>query len=45
VAALLFGCQLKVDSQLCTGLEHGSGGIDIVHIHYEETPSENTAEE
>jgi hypothetical protein len=37
--------QFIVCSQFCTGLEHGSRGIATVNIHYQETSSENTAEE
>jgi hypothetical protein len=36
---------LIVGSQFCTRLEHGSRGIDIVNTYYQETSSENTAEE
>jgi hypothetical protein len=36
---------LIVGSQFRTGLEHGSRGIAIVTIRYQETSSENTAEE
>jgi hypothetical protein len=35
--------QLIVSSQFCTGLEHGSRGIAIINIRYQETSSENTA--
>jgi hypothetical protein len=34
-----------VCSHFCAGLEHGSRGMAIVNICYQETSSENTAEE
>jgi hypothetical protein len=34
--------QFVVDSQLCTGLEHGSRGTAIVNVRYQETFSEDT---
>jgi hypothetical protein len=37
--------QLTAGSQFCTGLEHGNRRIAIVNIRYQETSSENTAEE
>jgi hypothetical protein len=33
----------SVESQFCTGLEHGSRGIAIVRSSYQETFSEDTA--
>jgi hypothetical protein len=37
--------QLIVGSQLCVGLEHGSSGIAFVNIGYQETCSDNIAED
>jgi hypothetical protein len=34
--------QLTAGTQYCTGLEHGSRGIAIVNIRYQETSSENS---